>query len=170
MFKTITRTVAAALLVMASPISAEAVTRMEFVERLEDIGIELVSNDCKGSFGMYSPSTNTMCINEDLFAEDQQDLFDETITHEAVHVIQDCMTDDGLKGKTLTPMITALKKRNVDTTGLVDFVNKNFSEDYSELINGMDNEVRALAEIEAYSMEDHHHMVYEILGSACLAK
>jgi hypothetical protein len=170
MFKTITRTVAAALLVMSAPLSAEAVTRLEFVERLQNVGIELTSGECDGAFGMYSPSKNLMCINDKLFEQGQQNMFDETITHEAVHVIQDCLAEGGIQGNTLIPMITAMRENDMDTSGLVDYVNKNLTDAYADYISEIKEPVVAVAETEAYALESNPDLVYNLLGSMCTAE
>ena len=156
------------MLVSAAP--AKAVTVGDFMKRLQTIGITVVYEDCDGAFGMYSPVRNEMCINANLLDPTERALFDETLTHESVHVIQDCMDEDGgVNSSYLVPIITAFNIEGEDTTKLKQYVAENLPETMYDFLNGIENDVIQKAEIEAYSMESDPELVYDILRAACLA-
>ena len=163
--------IAASALMLVTTAPAKAVTVGDFFERLQTIGITVVYNDCDDSYGKYSPVRNEMCINKDLLHPTKRDLFDETLAHEAVHVIQDCMDDEGgVDSNYLIPIISAFNIAGEDTTKLKQYVSNNLSENYFDLINEIDNPVIQKAEMEAYAMESDPELVYDILRAACLAK
>ena len=159
---------AASALMLLTPTAAEAVTRDAFIERLREIGVTFTSGDCNDGMGSYKPGPNILCINDQLFAAGQSDLLDETLTHEAVHVVQDCMDPGGFLSDSLTPIITSLEESDVDTDGLKDYVSKNLRPTYIEFLNGIENYVVKTAEIEAYSLESDPDLVYKMLEAACL--
>jgi len=160
--------IAASALMLVTAAPAKALTVGDFMERLQTIGITVVYNDCDGAYGKYSPVRNEMCINEDLLDPSKRALFDETLAHEAVHVVQDCMDEGGVASDYLIPIITAFNIDGEDTTKLKQYVSENLSETYYDLINGIDNPVIQKAEMEAYSMESDPELVYDILRAACL--
>ena len=161
--------IAASALMLVTAAPAKAVTIGDFFERLQTIGITVVYNDCDGALGMYSPTRNQLCINEKLLDPSQRALFDETLTHEAVHVVQDCMEEGGVASDYLIPIITAFNIQGEDTTKLKQYVSDNLSETYYSFINGIEDPVIQKAEIEAYSLESDPELVYDILRAACLA-
>ena len=160
---------AASALMLVSTAPAKAVTVGDFMKRLQTIGITVVYEDCDGAFGMYSPVTNEMCINAQLLDPTKRALFDETLTHESVHVVQDCMDEDGgVDSHYLIPIINAFNIAGEDTTKLKQYVSENFPDHLYSFIEDMDDEVLQKAEIEAYAMETDSPLVYDILKAACL--
>jgi len=156
----------ALLLISAAP--AKAVTLNDFMGRLRTIGITVIYEDCGGAFGRYSPTRNEMCINADLLDPTQRALFDETLTHEAVHVVQDCMDEGGVESDYLIPIITAFHIEGEDTTKLKQYVSENFPTNLYSFIEDMDDEVIQKAEIEAYALESDPKLVFQILEAACI--
>ena len=171
MFKRIAAAFAACALTVTP---GEAVTRNEFVARLKQIGVNLVHHPtCQPAglepvFGMYNPSTNTMCINSELFAPGQEALWDETVTHEAVHVMQDCI--NGFDEETLVSFLDYALENDHDTTKLREYMTKNLSPDYYEFINAIEDGHIRDAEIEAYALESDPQLVYEMMESVCLER
>ena len=161
----------ASALMLASAAPAKAVTVGDFMKRLQTIGITVVYDDCDNAFGMYSPVQNEMCINAELLDPTERAMFDETLTHESVHVIQDCMDPDGgVDSHYLIPIINAFNIAGEDTTKLKRYVSENFPSNLYSFIEDMDDEVLQKAEMEAYSMESDPELVYDILQAACLAE
>ena len=161
--------IAASALMLVSAAPAKAVTVGDFMQRLQTIGITVVYGECDNSYGMYSPVRNEMCINRDLLDPTKRALFDETLTHEAVHVIQDCMDKDGgVNGDYLIPIISAFNIAGEDTTKLKQYVSENLPENMYDFLREIDDSVLQKAEIEAYAMESDPELVYDILRAACL--
>ena len=152
----------------------EAVTRNEFVARLKTIGVELIRHDtCQPEgeepvFGSYDAGTNTMCVNNSLFEAGNEALWDETVTHEAVHVMQDCI--NGFDEGTLVSFIDHAIENGIDTEPLREFVSKNLSPNYYEFINSIENGFIRDVEIEAYALEQSPDLVYDMLSSVCLER
>lgn len=161
--------IAASALMLVTAAPAKAVTVGDFIQRLRTIGITIVYDDCDGSYGVYSPTRNEMCINQELLDPTQRALFDETLTHESVHVVQDCMDEDnGVASNYLVPIITAFHTSGEDTTKLKQYVAQNLPESVYDFVYGIKDPVERKAEIEAYSLEGDPELVYEILRAACL--
>ena len=162
---------AASALMLVSAMPAKAVTVSDFMKRLQTIGITVIYDECDGAFGVYSPTRNEMCINAQLLDPTQRALFDETLTHESVHVIQDCMDEDGgVDSDYLVPIINAFNLAGEDTTKLKQYVAENLPEHLYSFLEDIEDEVIQKAEIEAYSMESDPELVYDILRAACLAE
>lgn len=169
--KKLISSIAASALMLITTAPAQAVTLRDFIQRLETIGITIVYGDCDNSYGMYSPVRNEMCINKDLLDPRERAMFDETLTHESVHVIQDCMDEDGgVDSEYLVPIINAFHIAGEDTTKLKQYVSENFPDHLYSFIDDIKDEVVQKAEIEAYSMEGDPELVYSILQAACLAE
>lgn len=160
--------VGAAALLISTASSAEAVTRQQFLERLERIGVHIVHNNCDGSYGYYQPGSNVMCINEVLLTQENLSLWDETVTHEAVHVVQDCA--NGFQEPTLVSLLNWATEQGWETAALKQYMNDNISSTYIDHVNDMPAGERRNAEIEAYTLEDDPDLVYEMLSSMCLER
>ena len=171
MFKRIAAAFAACALTVTP---GEAVTRNEFIARLKHVGVTLVQHPtCQDYglepvFGTYNASTNTMCINSDLFEPGQEALWDETVTHETVHVIQDCI--NGFDEETLVSFISHAIENDLDTEPLVEYVSKNLSPNYYEFVQGIEDGFIRDVEIEAYALEGNPQLVYEMMSSICLER
>lgn len=158
----------AVALLLSSAGTAEAVTRQQFIERLQRIGVEIVHGRCDGSYGYYLPDTNVMCIHESLLKDENMPLWDETVTHEAVHVVQDCA--NGFQERTLVSLLNWATEKGWETASLKEYMNDNISSTYIDYVNGMPAGERRNAEIEAYTLEKDSDLVYQMLSSMCLER
>jgi len=164
--KLVAATLAAATVLSAAP--AEAVTRNQFVSRLKQIGVTLTRGNCDGAYGTYNPYSNTMCLNDQLFERGNEQVWDNTITHEAVHVAQDCV--NGFHEGTLVAFVNDMNARGLDTTKLKSFVSQKLDPSYIAYIKRIDDPARRDAEYEAYALESSPDLVYDMLSSLCLER
>ena len=140
-------------------------TRRDFVQLLQRNGIRISYKTGCGRSGkalaVYSPHQNTMCLPETAAS------FDEALTHETVHVLQDCLTDGGLADSRMTTVHAFLRRvQDPGGTEADDFktgVKESLAyfNDVPHIQHHYKTHHRD-TEAEAYALEHNPRMVYDL--------
>ena len=163
------------LLFSCTPVDAQGVhewinpkqllpTRAQFIRLLTDHGLDIsYKNGCGHSgtsLAHYRPGSNTMCL------PNTEKAFDSALTHEAVHVLQDCLSPNGLRDDRMVTIHSYLKRVNDDETAA------DFKAGVKESLRVLDDiehiqhhykSAHRDAEAEAYALEHNPRFVYGLL-------
>ena len=166
-----------ALLLLTAPAMADPIhlwvdpnepmpTRQEFIDLLENNGIKIsYKNGCGRtgkSLAVYNPRLNTMCL------PDNSADFDESLTHEAVHALQDCITEGGINDSRMITVHSFLKNtQEPGDTHAADFMAgvKSSLAEFDDVphIQEHYSKVNRDMEAEAYALEHNPQFVYDLL-------
>ena len=165
MFKRTLAALAASFMLATSAQATVPATRADLIDLLDSIGIDLVHGKCNNMYGSYNSGTNQLCVNSDLFVEGNEELFEQTLVHEAVHTAQDCLA--GLHNNDMKLLLTRAQEVGIDREEFRKFVIENLPQVYYATIQEMDNPYVRDLEIEAYSFEDEIDFVYDLVRKSC---
>ena len=161
-------------LAAVAPLSAVAApTSADLVRLMKSRGVTMVERKVctsKDNLATYNSRTNTFCMATSTFHASRQKL-DETVTHEAVHVIQDC-----LAGGLSTSQSSSLADFMVTQGYSREKVNDMFIGRIKR--RGLEGHVLDVAkespanwharhEAEAYAIMDEPQIVYDLLKKVC---
>ena len=154
----------------------QSLVRQDFLDRLQAYGIDVRhSVDCvkPGWMAKYNRQTNQLCMNPDHF-----DRYDEMLTHEAVHVLQDCLAPGGIQSTEAVTIIASLRGSGMPMSrghrsGLDGVTIRQFRQsvqqelaktDHRQFIKEKYRRYHYDAEAEAYALESYPELVYAMLG------
>lgn len=142
---------------------AEAITRQNMLSLIRQAGVTVSRRPTCGSNGRaaahYEPGNNAICIAESQYRDTRY--WDQALTHEAMHMVQDCMA--GLHNSSLMTLAHNVSyKREVVAyirqrgSNWVSFIKRHYRPaDYA-------------IELEAYALQDRPTDVARLIKQKCL--
>ena len=142
---------------------AEAITRQNMLSLIRKAGVTVSRRPSCGSYGRaaahYEPGNNAICIAESQYRNTQY--WDQALTHEAMHMVQDCMA--GLHNSSMMTLayhvrykpevVSYIRKRG---GSWVAFIKHHYRpSDYA-------------IELEAYALQDRPDDVARLIEQKCL--
>lgn len=142
---------------------AEAITRQTMLGLIRQAGVTVSRRATCGSNGRaaahYEPGNNAICIAESQYRNTGH--WDQALTHEAMHMVQDCMA--GLNNSSMMTLannvsyerkvVAYIRKRGINW---VSFIKRHYRPaDYA-------------IELEAYALQDRPDAVARLIREKCL--
>ena len=163
----------ATLMIVAIPLSASATTRRELITQLDKIGIDIRTSESCGvkhqnNYATYHYSLNQICLSTT--SSKDKTLLDQSLTHESMHVVQDCVA--GIDNQYYIPLTAYYRKINVDPEKIARWRKAVLAElKRRETIEHVRNVAldshHADIEAEAYAFENHPKDVVALLKAFC---
>ncbi len=158
----------ATLVLTAQPADSAGMAR-QLSDQMRSVGVYIsVKNLCpiRDAVASYDSETNVLCIAASRVRS--KAFLTETVTHEAVHVIQDCLGGGLLSPNTSTIGEYLIKKGMNPQTVAEQFKLLNRSSiSHTRSILRKSSEHTGVREFEAYSLEGSPHRVLSLLRNAC---
>lgn len=175
MFSRFLATVAAVATACVSIPSAEAaLNHTAIVEKLRSIGVTTSYGECAGDghhppagvLGSYNSKDNHFCISKTVTTTEQ---LDEVVTHELVHVVQDCIAG-GIGSPNLGSITRYLSggdtvHETLLDQGLIGTLLRQNKMDHVEKYTAHMPDSAKFTEIEAYSLENSPLFVLKLLSN-----
>ena len=147
-----------------SGIPANAITRQKMVNLIQRTGVTVSRRSNCGSNGKaaahYEPRNNAICIAESEYRDTRD--WDQALTHEAIHMVQDCIA--GLNNASMMTLgqntgyepdfVTYIRQRG---NRWVTFIKRHYRPAYYEL------------ELEAYALQGRPDVVSKLIQKECLS-
>ncbi len=142
---------------------AEAITRENMLSLIRQTGVTVSRRLTCGSNGRaaahYEPGNNAICIAESQYRDVSH--WDQALTHEAMHMVQDCMA--GLHNSSLVTLA-----QNVSyNRDIVSYIRRRGS-DWVSFIERHYQPSEYAIELEAYALQDRPSNVALLIKQKCL--
>lgn len=164
---------AATLLLFALPLSVSAATRQELITQLNEIGIDIrTSQNCgaeqQNNYATYHYNLNQICLSTT--TSKSNELLDQSLTHESMHVVQDCVA--GIENQYYMPLTAYYRKISVDPKKIARWRLAVLAElkrrgTIEHVRNVTLDSLHADIEAEAYAFENHPADVVALLKAFC---
>ena len=164
---------AAIFLIVALPLSASAATRRELITQLDKIGIDIRTSDSCGvkdqnNYATYHYRLNQICLSTT--ASKDETLIDQSLTHESMHVVQDCVA--GIDNQYYIPLTAYYRKISIDPEKIAKWRKAVLAElkrrgTIEHVRNVTMDSHHADIEAEAYAFENHPKDVVALLKAFC---
>ena len=152
----------AALNVNAFP--AEAITRQNMLSLIRQAGVTVSRRSSCGSNGQaaahYEPGNNAICIAESQYRDMRH--WDQALTHEAMHMVQDCMA--GLHNSSMMTLAHNVRYRR----DVVSYIRRRGS-NWVAFIKRHYRPSDYAIELEAYALQDRPEDVARLIKQKCLS-
>lgn len=142
---------------------AEAVTRKTMLDLIRQTGVTVSRRPTCGANGQaaahYEPGNNAICIAESQYRSTGN--WDQALTHEAMHMVQDCMA--GLNNSSLMTLAQNVSyERNI-----VSYI-RDRGRHWVSLIKRYYRPADYALELEAYALQDRPDDVAGLIKQKCL--
>ena len=142
---------------------AEAITRQTMLGLIQQAGVTVSRRPTCGSNGQaaahYEPANNAICIAESQYRDTSH--WDQALTHEAMHMVQDCMA-----GLNNTSMMTLAHNVSYERK-VVAYIRKRGS-NWVSFIKRHYRPADYAIELEAYALQDRPDDVARLIKEKCL--
>lgn len=142
---------------------AEAITRQNMLSLIRRAGVTVSRRPTCGSNGEaaahYEPGNNAICISESQYRDTSH--WDQALTHEAMHMVQDCMA--GLNNSSMMTLA-----HNVSYKREVVAYIRNRGGQWVSLIKRHYRPADYALELEAYALQDRPNDVAHLIKEKCL--
>ena len=142
---------------------AEAITRQTMLSLIQQAGVTVSRRPNCGSNGQaaahYEPGNNAICISESQYRDTND--WDQALTHEAMHMVQDCMA-----GLNNTSMMTLAHNVSYERK-VVAYIRKRGS-NWVSFIKRHYRPADYAIELEAYALQDRPDDVARLIKEKCL--
>ena len=163
----------ATFLIVALPLCVSAATRHELITQLDKIGIDIRTSESCGiknqnNYATYHYSLNQICLSTT--SSKDKALLDQSLTHESMHVVQDCVA--GIDNQYYIPLTAHYRRMNVDPAKIARWRKAVLAElkrrgTIEHVRNVTTNSHHADIEAEAYAFENHPKDVVALLKAFC---
>ena len=147
-----------------SCLPAQAITRQTMLNLIAKVGVSVSRRPTCGSNGEaaahYEPGNNAICIAESQYRDTR--FWDQALTHEAMHMVQDCMA--GLDNAMLTTLAHNVRYER----GVVALIRQRGSR-WVPLIKRHYRPADYAIELEAFALQDRPALVAKLIEEKCLA-
>lgn len=164
---------AAALTATGLATPSQSITRQDLIRQLNSIGVQVHANrNCGASHqnnhAIYHYDRNTICLSSNTLNNTK--LLDQSLTHESMHVVQDCVA--GIDNEFYMPLTTYFRKIKIEPRKIEQWRQAVLRElrrrgSIDHVRNVTVDSLHADVEAEAYAFENHPDDVHALLKAFC---